>query len=223
MRSFFSLLFLLACTAILQAQDGKGVGFVRFVNAVGLEGNLDIKMDGSSVRANGFAPGDLTGGVGLTEGTHNFRFLHPSCTSAEMPLKVEPRVTRTIVLVFEEKKDKDGEVKERLIKAREFTARERDRKSSVTLYSFSTQPVLTMRGFINNKTPGLDIVLKTGESQNIALPASGDFLLGMGQTKLLALTLEDPGHYAAVIYDDPAKPGAVRVVYFLNETFEVGG
>lgn len=223
MRFLFSIFLLFACTALLPAQEGKGVGFVRFVNAVGLEGNLDIKMDGSSVRARGFAPGDLTGGVGLAEGTHNFKFLHPLCGGVDMPLKVEPRVTRTIVLVYEEKKDKEGEVKERLIKAREFPARERDRKSSVTLYSFSNQPVLNLRGFINNKTPGQDIVLKTGESQNIALPASGDFLLGMGQTKLLALTLEEPGHYAAVVYDDPAKPGSVRVVYFLNETFEIGG
>lgn len=217
------LILVLGATLACAQQAGPGVGFVRFVNAVGIEGKLDIKMEGSSVRAGGFAAGDMTGGVGLTEGSHRFGFEHPGCTGAEMQLKVEPRITRTIVLVNENKKNKEGEVVEKVLKAREFPARERDRKSSVTLYSFSSQPVLTMRGFINNKLPGQDIVLKTGESLVINLPASGDFLLGLGQTKLLALTLEDPGHYAAVIFDDPAKAGTVRVVYFLNETFEVGG
>jgi hypothetical protein len=221
---FLPWFFLFLGITILPAQQaGQGVGFVRFVNAVGVEGKLDIRMEGSSVREGGFAPGDMTGGVGLTEGSHRFAFAHPGCSGAEMQLKVEPRITRTVVLVHEEKKNKDGEVVEKMIKAREFPARERDRKSSVTLYSFSTQPVLTMRGFINNKLPGQDIVLKTGESTVIHLPASGDFLLGLGQAKLLALTLEDPGHYAAVVFDDPAKAGTVRVVYFLNETFEVGG
>jgi hypothetical protein len=223
MRICPALFFLIVSTVLSAQEQQPEVGFLRFVNAIGLRGNLHIKAEAVPLREEGFPPGGKTGGIGFLKGSHSYAFKHESCEEVVMPLPVDPNTTRTIVVVFEEKKDKENKVTARRIKTNVLPAREDDGKSSVTVYSFSRREVLSLKAFINSKAPGVDITLKFGESSSFDLPPAASFNLGIGQRRLMGLSLQEPGHYAVVLYDDPSTPDGIGSTHFLNHALKPAG
>lgn len=210
--------------SLLQAQNGPpAVGFLRFVNTVSLDGRLEISMEGQSLRKAGFRLGDMTGGFGLAEGSHPFTFKHPACEELAKGMAVSNGVTTTYLVTWEETKGKKEDEVIRKLKFVELPGKKRDRKSSIQLVSMSRQTSLKLRMAYNNKPLGEARYFKPGQQESTSLPGPGEVRLAAGETLVSVFTLEEPGHWCIVVFDDPAAKGAVRATYFQNESMEVGG
>jgi len=226
MRLFplIALFFALLLPAPRVLAQVENVGFIRFVNAVGMKGNLDIRLAGQSVRKGGFPAGGVTGGVGLKQGSYNFSFEHPACKGLKKGMQVDPQTTTTWLVVCEKiEKKEDGRPDEFRLVLRPLKPRASNNRASLDIVSASQLPMLRLLAFFNKKRHGKDIFLQPGESQNLPLPGPGEVLLGAGKVQVLRLIIEDPTHWAVILIDDPAVKGGLRAVYFLNEPLQVAG
>ena len=225
MRALLLPILLLLPTVWLHAQNAPAVGFLRFVNTVTLEGRLDIALDGQSLRKAGFRAGDMTGGFGLAEGSHPFILKHPACEPMEKEMAVAPGTTTTYFVTWEETKGKGKKENEiiRRLKFVELQGRQNDRKSGIDLVSMCRQPLLQFRLAFNNRPIGDARYLKPGQCESSPIPGPGEIRVAAGDTLVSVFTLEEPGHWCIVVFDDPAAKGTVRAVYFPTEAMEVGG
>lgn len=204
------------------------VGFIRFVNTISLPGDLTIQRDGKDLRSRPFALGGRTGSIGLRAGDYNFSFSHPKCEGLEELLNVEPMGSITWIISYKRIEPKEGGAQKPgeptyrvVLRALEPLAS--DGKTSINFVSMSRRPLLQLTALYNRKQPGKNLALLPWEQKRLELPAPGDILLGSGNFKLASFTIEQPGHFAIIVFDDPGINGGLRAIYFDNEIAELGG
>lgn len=102
-------------TAVPAATEAPAVpadmGFIRFVNAVGLAERVKLKVDGIEPNPAGYGQGEMTGTVGLSPKTYQLELEHPLLGKRTLPMDVQTGQITTIIAFKTDKPDKDAKKK----------------------------------------------------------------------------------------------------------------
>ncbi len=81
------------------------MGFLRLVNAVGLSGALQVRIDGTEAAPEGFKAGEATGAVGLSPGTYKVELEHVLLGKEALEVNIQTGQISTVVAFRTEKSE----------------------------------------------------------------------------------------------------------------------
>lgn len=79
------------------------MGFLRLVNAVGLPGALQVRIDGTEAAPEGFKMGEATGAVGLSPGSYKVELEHASLDKESLEVNIQTGQISTVIAYRTEK------------------------------------------------------------------------------------------------------------------------
>jgi hypothetical protein len=215
---------LAACLATpLPAQQPPKVGFIRVIHALAWgEGKMSLLIDGEDMFPKGYKLGQRTGGIGLQAGTHTIEVRQQGIVPGTTRLPLEAGETITLVAFAERLPTEDDEPPKWAAKLLRLRQREVERGYLLTAVSVSQRPEVTVRVAIEARGKVETGIVKRLATTTIDLGrARGEVDLRLGEEPLVSVSLDDPGNYVVVIYDDPS--GKVKAISFYDPKFVIAG
>lgn len=228
MKTIFNLLVAIGLMGLAQGQEGgpPQVGFVRLVNAVGAGvGNTMFKVDGEELYPKGYRLGQRTGGIGLEAGNRQIEVRKEGVESGKTAVQVEVGQTTTLVAFAELEKAED-EDEPPVWKGKVLRLKQRDAERGYHLtvvsvcveadvtFEVATDAALKQKLWTVKRFKTETIKLGTGRC-DVQLTQRG------GEEALCRLSMDEPGNYVAVLYND--AEGKVRAVKFYDPKFMIAG
>lgn len=226
MKTIFNCLSMLVISAAsVFAQTGKpSAGFLRVVHLVAPgEGTLRVKLDGEALFPRGYELGQRTGGIGLPPGAHLLELSKNGVEPVKEKLDLPPGETITVLAYAEKLPPKrEGEPPRWAIKLRKLPVATSDEGYRLSLISFCDREEVLVRTFIETKRKTETTPLKRFQTSEIDLGRGrGGVEIRLENQALAAVSLDEPGRYLVVLYED-AK-GEVRAFSFYDPKLEVAG
>lgn len=219
-RSFVAIC-VCVCSLIPASGQEVAVGYVRFVNAIGLRGSMTLSMNSEAVNAKGYESGEYTGGVGLKVGGYDFTFEHPLLKKLEKNIQVVDGETVTYIAYVKPKLDEDGVVVDRELALFELEPSE-EGGASVTPVSLCDQRAnLPLQFMIEGADAPVVIEVEPLKPKKVSLKRGGDFAMAFNKKVIASMTMAEPGNFAAAIFESTDKQGdpVLKAAMFLNERF----
>jgi hypothetical protein len=223
-------LFAVLATAMISVAGAQGgppkVGFVRVVNAIGPgSGNMQLLIDGENMFPKGYRLGQRTGGIGLKAGSRRIEVRKEGIEAGSTKVKLATGETVTVIAFAEpvpvEKRTKKDTPKwsAKILRLRQ---RDVERGFRMTVVSVSKRPSVSVqvaaeaRGKVQNGT-----VKRMGVASFNLGGGRGDVMLKIDGETLAQVSLDDPGNYVVVIYDD--DDGKIHGLSFYDPKFVIAG
>jgi hypothetical protein len=205
--------FVAPATAPLAAQELAPVGFVRVVNAVGMPGRLEVKLDGQPVQKQGYEAGTITGLVALAAGALDLEFAHPACRGLNDPVSLGAGDSVALCVHWEPVLDRDGkEIARQLALWRHELSAGEDRKSSFTFISLCKDPLVKLQVLAVGAEKPAEVALAPREPKTLPFSGAPNVIIAAAQGSSTRVAAEKPVHYLVFVFDDPSAPGGRRVV-----------
>jgi hypothetical protein len=221
--NFWPLLLALVFPVLVHG-EAPPAGFVRLVHAVAAgEGNLKVKLDGADLLARGYTLGQSTGGIGLPEGPHALEFARAGVGPLKETIQVAKGETITVLAYAEKAPAKrEGQQPNWKIKLRKLRAVPPDREYRLHLISLCERDEVVVQTFIEANRKTETTPLKRLKAADVDLGRSrGGVELRWNGEPLATVSLDDPGRYVVVIYEDLS--GRIKALTFYDPKFEVAG
>lgn len=199
---------LFACfTPPVGAQDAppQKVGFVRIVNAVAQgQDNLQLLIDGESMNPDGYALGDVTGGIGLKPGSHEITLKRTGLKDGVTRITVAADNTTTLIPFAELVPATDEKKAHWEIRILRLKQMEPETERTATFISVSQSPehLVEIRDPKGNWTKVY--VKRLTIARTPILYPEGYVPLRSKDGKLPSIPVGEPGNYVVVLYDDAA-------------------
>lgn len=227
MKTIFRLLVLILGAVVAYAQDGPPeIGFIRLVNVVAPgEGNTGLRIDGEEMYPKGYKLGQRTGGIGLKAGQRKIEVSKEGVEDGKTSVSVVTGETTTLV-AFAEKVETEDEDEPFKWKARILKLKQKDAEKGyrLTVISVCSKPDVTFRIATEARRALELITVKRFDTGSVDLGmARGDVelrLKGVDEV-LCGLSLDEPGNYVVVIYDD--GEGKEQALTFYDPKFVIAG
>ncbi|MCU0794978.1 MAG: hypothetical protein MUF31_03480 [Akkermansiaceae bacterium] len=224
-KLFAVLLFGLASQP-LAAQEEPQIGFIRLVNAVAAgEGNTRILVDGEDLYPDGYQLGQRTGGIGLKVGGRRVTIRKDGIEEGVTTVDVGLGETTTLVAFAEkqEPKDEDDPItwKARILRLKQSDP---ERGYRLTVVSVCAEKDVTFTIATEARRAFELKTVKRFDTTTVDLGNSrGDVEVRLRDTKevLCGMSLDEPGNYVAVIYND--AEGKIRALTFYDPKFVIAG
>jgi len=221
------VVFSAAMIPAASAQSGPPkVGFIRVVNAIGPgSGNMQLLIDGENMFPKGYKLGQRTGGIGLKAGSRRIEVRKEGIEPGTTKMKLATGETVTMIAFAEpvpvEKQTKKDAPKwsAKILRLRQ---RDVERGFRMTVVSVSKRPSVSVqvaaeaRGKVQNGT-----VKRMGVTSFDLGGGRGDVMLKIDGETLAQVSLDDPGNYVVVIYDD--DDGKIHGLSFYDPKFVIAG
>lgn len=206
-------------------QDRPPVGFVRMVNALAPgEGKMELLIDGANMFPKGYDLGQRTGGIGLEAGTRKVEVRKQGVESGTTRLPLENGETITLVafgVPIPADKQKEGGPKwtAKILKLKQ---KDVERGYRLTVVSVSSKPEVDVRALIEGKGRVESKRVKRLTTESFELGGSrSDVELRLGDDPLAFVSLDDPGNYVVLLFDD--GEGKVKGISFYDPRFVIAG
>lgn len=219
------IVVLIAGLACAGAQEQPKVGFVRVVNALAPgEGKMQLVIDGDNMFPKGYELGQQTGGIGLKAGNRTVEVSKEGVESGATRLPLESGETVTMIAfgvpIPADKQEEDGP--KWTAKILRLKQRDVERGYRLTVVSVSSKPEIDVRALIEGKGKIESKKVKRLTTESFDLGGSrSDVELRLGDEPLSFVSLDDPGNYVVVLYDD--GEGEVRGLSFYDPRFVIAG
>ena len=222
----------LACLALWSAplagvaQEEPRIGFIRLVNAVAPgEGNTRILVDGEDLYPDGYELGQRTGGIGLKVGERRITIRKDGVEEGVTSVDVGLGMTTTLV-AFAELQEPEEEGDPPTWKARILRLKQSDpeRGYRLTVVSVCAEKDVTFTIATEARRAFELKTVKRFDTTTVDLGgARGDVELRLRESKevLCGMSLDEPGNYVAVIYND--ADGKIRALTFYDPKFVIAG
>lgn len=227
MKTISKFLAAVLCIASLNAQDGAPkVGFIRIVNAVAAgEGNTKILVDGEVLYPKGYKLGQRTGGIGLPAGSRKITVRKDGVEEGATTVALTLGSTTTLI-AFAEKVEPEDPEEEIIWKSRILRLKQSDpeRGYRLTVVSVCSQDSVAINVATEARRAFEQTAVKRFKTASVDLGgARGDVEVTLrGQKKpLCGMSLDEPGNYVAVLYDD--ADGNVQALTFYDPKFVIAG
>lgn len=224
MKTIFSLLLALVAVPVFARGEAPPVGFVRLVHAVAAgEGPLRVKLDGAGLRTQGYELGQRTGGIGMPAGGHAIELEKTGVEPFREKLDLPAGETVTLVAYAEKLPPaREGGPPRWAMRVRKLTAAEVASGYRLTLLSVCPREEIVVRTSIEARRKVEVSALKRFEPVAVDLGGRrGGVEVRLGEEALVAVSLDDPGHYVVLLYEDAS--GRVRALAFYDPKLEVAG
>jgi len=187
------LLFLCALLSTVRGADpaGQKMGFYTFFNAVGTSTPTKLEIGKDKVKPDGFILGEMTGGIGISAGSHVFTAKNATAKHEDVQVEIKPDASTVLVAYLISGEEKP--------KIRFFTAPAAETSSSSPL----TATVVYISG-----RPGLDVEVN-GSTQHlkaldlvpVAVP-QGSITIKHHADTIGSYGIDGSGNYLVIIFDD---------------------
>lgn len=209
--------FLLPLTLNAQPTPPKN-GFVRLANAVAIgTGNLTMEIDGKKTDDNGYALGDVTGGINLPLGNRTVKFIREGVKEGATRVNVVGNET-TILIPFAEKVPATDDVPAhweiRILRLKQHDP-EVDR--SATFVSVSQNPEIKVEMRDPEGKWSNVFVKRLAVAQAPIRYPRGYVPIKTADGDLTSIPVASNGNYVVLLYDD--EQGKVKSVNFRDRKF----
>ncbi|MFT4176883.1 MAG: hypothetical protein QM627_09525 [Luteolibacter sp.] len=187
-------------------------GYLRIFNAVNRgEGSLQVRVNRESLSPEGYALGDLTGGIPLKPGVYRINFEREGTLPARTQLTVHARET-TVLIAYVEASDRGDEIRTFRLKPREVTD-----SRMVTLVSVAGSPNLKPEvRQVDRRWRAYSLErLKPLGFEN--LQPSAYLTLRCQGREFTTRSLGESGHAVIVFYED--EQGGLRMKSYLDYVY----
>ena len=195
----------LACCFLTHAAAADKLGFVRLVDAVAQgHDKLQLLIDGEAMNPDGYQLGDVTGGIGLKPGPHEFTIKRPGVREGITRLSIVADDTVTLIPFAEQvpaTDDKPAHWALRILRLRQM---EPVSKRTATFVSVSQTPEHAVEIRAPNGIWTSISVKRLAIARTPILYPEGYVPLRCQSGKLSSIPVGEPGNYLVVLYDDAA-------------------
>ena len=208
---------ILTGTGFSQDKQNK-VGFVRLANAVAPgTGPLQMSVDGQTLNPDGYALGDVTGGVNLKPGTHEVTITREGTKEGKTKVNILPDETTILIPFAEQVPASDSEPAHWEIRVLRLKQREPEFERSATFVSVSRNPEIRveMRDPEGKWNPVF--VKRLAVAQAPILYPRGYVPIKSGDLELQSIPVSDIGNYVVLLYDD--TDGKTKALNFRDYKF----
>jgi len=209
----------------LAAQDRPQVGFVRVVHALAPgEGTMQLLIDGENMFPKGYKLGQRTGGIGLAAGSRTIEVRKEGVEPGATKLPLESGETVTLVafgvpIPADEVKEGGPKWTAKILKLKQ---QDVERGYRLTVVSVSGKPELAVKVAVEGKGKVEGLTVKRLATGTLDLGGvRGGVELRLGEEPLAFVSLDDPGNYVVVLYDD--GEGKVCGLSFFDPRFVIAG
>ena len=226
MKTIFNwwFVFVVSAASVFAQAEKPSAGFLRVVHLVAPgEGTLRVKLDGAELFPRGYELGQRTGGIGLPPGGHVVELSKNGVEPMKEKLDLPPGETITVLAYAEKLPSKrEGEPPRWAIRLRKLPAAMPGEGYRLSLISLCNREELVVRTFIETKRKTETTPLKRLQTSEIDLGRGhGGVEIRLENEALVAVSLDEPGRYLVVLYED--VKGGVRALSFYDPKFEVAG
>lgn len=197
-----------ACLAMVLAASAPPMGewsAINFVNATGLPGRLEIRVDGEPASRDGYAHGEFSGGLLFPAGKPiRVEASAPGCGPAPA-LRVAPMAGESRIIVFHAVTDPARGEAPPALRARTLEHREPSARRSVTAIYLGAQPFLLLR------SDGREIRLPPDSPVEIWRGRDAAFAATLPCGRIVE-TLEEQGHYWLILHDEGERTSGHMLV-----------
>ncbi|MCC6355166.1 MAG: hypothetical protein IT577_14840 [Verrucomicrobiae bacterium] len=187
-----------ACLAMALAASASPMGewsAINFVNATGLPGRIEIRVEGEPVSRHGYAHGEFSGGLLFPAGTPiRVEASLPGCGPAPA-LRVASAAGESRVVVFYAVADPAGGAASPALRSRALEHREPSARRSVTAIYLGARPFVVVR------SDGRDVRLPPDSPMEIWRGGDAAFAVALPHRRI-AERLEERGHYWLILHDE---------------------
>lgn len=217
----FVLVCVCVCAQVPAFGQETAVGYVRFVNAIGLKGDMTLSMNGNTVNPNGYQSGEYTGGVGLKVGNYTFTFDHPLLEELEKAIQVVEGETVTYVAYVKPKLDEEGLLLGRELALHELEAAEKGGASVTALSLCDQRAILPLQFLLQGASAAVLVEVEPLKPRRVRLNRTGFFAMAFNKNVIASMTMEEPRNFAVAIFESTDKEGnpALKTAMFINEGF----
>lgn len=184
-------------------------GFVRLVNAVAIgTGKLDMLIDGSKVRDEGYHFGDVTGGIARKPGSYKVSFRREGVKSGETKVALDLNETTTLIPFAEfvpATPDQEAYWTIRILRLKQHENKE---KRTATIVNVTRLPELKVEIRQRDGTWEALFVKRLGLERTPIQQSTGYVPLRSDGKNLEALSVGNSGNFVAVVYED--ADGTIR-------------
>lgn len=189
-------------TTLSIAQEPVDDGFprIRIANATGLDGQVQVFIQGESINPDGFKSGEVTGVFALQPGTIKIDIKHPQIEDTTQSFTLNTTDRLAIIAYTEPKKEEEAAINtKRVLKFTTLQRKQRGLKKSATLLFLSVSEGLDlgMNKTLLSLTPHkqVDMTFEDSRGSQVALTVK--------DKSLKIFDIDEPGDYAVIIYDMP--------------------
>ena len=185
---------------------------------------MELVIDGANMFPKGYDLGQRTGGIGLEAGTRKVEVRKKGVETGTTKLPLETGETITLVAfavpIPADKREEDGpEWTAKILKLKQ---RDVERGYRLTVVSVSSKPELDVRAMIEGRGKIENKRIKRLTTGSFELGSSrSDVELRLGDEPLAFVSLDDPGNYVVVLFDD--GEGKVKGISFYDPRFVIAG
>lgn len=192
--------------AAQQPDPTKGPkGFFRLMDAVSVgTGKLEVSMDGTAVRADGFDLGDVTGGISRMPSAYSVKFKREGIESGTTRITLVKDETVTLIPFAEYVPATEKKAAHWKIQILRLMQHEPKERLTATFINVTRTPELQVDILQKSENWEPHWVKRLGLERAIIQKGSGYVSLRCGKKDLRALSVGTSGNFVAVIYEDAA-------------------
>ena len=178
-------------------------GFVRLVNAVGIgTGKLEFRIDGKSIRPDGYQLGNITGGIALKPNTYKVEFHRDGVKDGETQVSVAANDTTILIPFAQQIPVSDNQPARWEIRILRLKQHEAENQRTATFVSVSQEPELKVEiRQADGKWQPL-FVKRLCIARADIQQARGYMSVRCKQQALSAVSVGASGNFVSVLYED---------------------
>lgn len=218
MRAIFNIAFLtLMLAPALAAQttvEPPSLARLRFVNATGMPGAVQVALNGARLNSRGYTTGQATGHLDVEPKTTQVLLKHDELGENQLTLNLSPGETKAIIALAKiAPPKKEGEKPDITLihHVLDFATTDEGQESSLTVLQTTPLPSLE-----------LDIAGKSCTAERMkpsSLPVTGSMgkfpIVQFQQKRVCSLSYHEPADAALILYADAS--GNLQHIFFKND------
>ena len=187
----YAIFLVFASPHHIAAQTSQA-GFFSIVNAVSLQTNTVVSVDGKSLRPDGLKPGKVTGGLGFPAGSHRVDATNSDCKPSSLSLQLSPSASPLLIIYSLESRNTSGQIAHELRLFSRPNSPPSNRKALFAIYAGqSASRVISFNGQPMTLQPLREVSLANTSSVEVA---------ENGQS-IGRFAAEEAGNYVVVLFD----------------------
>jgi len=190
---------------VVQGQDAERgpCGFIRLLNAVSVgTGRLEFRIDGKSVRPDGYQLGNVTGGIALKPNTYHVVCCREGLKQGETQVKVAANDTTILIPFAEQVPASDHEPARWEIRILRLKQHQADDKRTASFVSVAREPELKVEIRQADGKWETIYVKRLGIARANIQQARGYMPVRCKAQALTAVSVGAAGNFVAVLYED---------------------
>ncbi|MBC8128572.1 MAG: DUF4397 domain-containing protein [Gloeobacteraceae cyanobacterium ES-bin-144] len=225
MKIIFSCFLMLAALLLqARAQENPKLGFVRIVNAIAHgTGNANFLIDGHDLFADGYKPGQTTGGYAVAEGQRMIEVRSGGVIAGKVTVTIATEETLTLVAYTERvpTKNPDDIPKWKIILLK-LKQQDNDHGYGLSLVSVANADETMAKVAFPGRGKSQSVSLQRCKPTKLDMGrVRDDVVISVAEKPVTSVSLDAPGVYVVILFEN--HDGRPLAISFFDPKFAIAG